>query len=249
VDHFLLQRFERKNALITIGMRLYSKHVCAVLIIVFSLHTAIANADGKKESDPGFKEMSRDLTESEKAARKKRVEVNYTTVTEAMGYECFRPMDSNSTKDVLLVFRVETTEEADTLGENAFECSPALITTERLNCDVTKEPEWSFCREGKADAFSPSRAFSGKADCNKLIATMNWLHKEAKDEWDTKCESRFKDKSRELADSDAYPDSCTGSWYNCVWNVHTSGIAQWWPTTSDQWFHLHAHNIQGNQVG
>lgn len=189
---------------------------------------------------------SRELSEEELALRRYRLAVGYTIEKWLVGYECFTYFGSGEGEDFFFKMRTVNLTEVDILSNMSFECSPLAWLAEVLNCDEDKEDERLFCSEDGTLVFSPERAFRGNADCTELIATMNWLHGEAAHEWELYCKSG-RVAGRVLADTDDYPNNCQGNWRECPYTHRARGIPQWRPPASDQWFHLHAHSIQGNE--
>lgn len=179
-----------------------------------------------------------------------RAQRNYTRLKTIEGYECEGYIDDvNSTvkKDDLKIWRVRFQKALEDLGREGFECSPMTWVAEVLNCDEDNPDDDLICENGHQRAPTET-AFSGRGGCLTLVAAMNYMHGEGREEWDEFCSSR--NSTRHIADGNAYPKSCAGPWRSCPYNVHFSGyLSPSFINFDDRRFHLHAHNIQGNRKG
>jgi hypothetical protein len=194
-----------------------------------------------RDSFPGLRVRATDNSE-ERAQTQKRL--NFTRLINSKGFDCIGTIPSTNKTDYFVQWFVTDGIEAAYLESNKFECTPAMRTIKMPNCDMS-EPR--TCKDGKGVTPDVS-VFNGTASCSDLMAAMYILHDEDLED-DEACGADKVTHGRELADTDQYTDTCSGSWRQCPYNVYFTGKISPIITTKDSRFHQHAHNIQDNYKG
>ncbi len=175
-----------------------------------------------------------------------RLGMNYTVMEAREGMECMTYVEFNGTETKLEVYRVSDEEIIRLLEANTFECVEATWQQEVLNCDEKKEIQDEICSNGMLDASKLEGAFTGKASCDKLIAAMNALHEEGRQEWDNYCQQAL---GRRMLDLEPSVNSCSGQWRSCPYNVFFVGVKDRYSLPKNQRFHQASKNIQGDWKG
>lgn len=185
---------------------------------------------------------------SDEELAKYRAKRNYTRLEAIKGNECIGYVDNvNSTlNDDLKIWRVRWLRAREDLGRHGFECDPTTWIAEVLNCDQNELDDELICENGQQRS-PTAKAFSGRGGCLTLVAAMNYMHGEGREDWDEFCRVRNSTLREDV--SDTYPKSCTGKWRSCPYNIEFSGYLSAFANFDDRRFSLHAHNIQGNWKG